>query len=67
MSRVIYSIYINIPKEKLDLLGLKEEYIETNIKSITLIYRFYIYLYIIIGFPFYVYGLLNNYIPYRGI
>ena len=52
-------------KEKLDLLGLKEEYIETNIKSITLIDRFYIYLYIVIGFPFYVYGLLNNYIPYK--
>ena len=52
-------------KEKLDLLGLKEEYIETNIKSITLIDRVYIYLYIIIGFPFYVYGLLNNYIPYK--
>ena len=52
-------------KEKLDLLGLKEEYIETNIKSITLIDRIYIYLYMIIGFPFYVYGLLNNYIPYK--
>lgn len=52
-------------KEKLDLLGLKEEYIESNIKSITLIDRFYIYLYIVIGFPFYVYGLLNNYIPYK--
>ena len=60
-----FKIMFKSYKEKLDLLGLKEEYIETNIKSITLIDRFYIYLYIVIGFPFYVYGLLNNYIPYK--
>ena len=52
-------------KDKLDLLGLKDEYIQPNIKSITLIDRVYIYLYIIIGFPFYMYGLINNYIPYK--
>ena len=60
-----FKIMFKSYKEKLDLLGLKEEYIESNIKSITLIDRFYIYLYIVIGFPFYVYGLLNNYIPYK--
>ncbi len=52
-------------KDKLDLLGIKDEYIHPNIKSITLLDRFYIYLYMIIGFPFYIYGLLNNYIPYK--
>ena len=52
-------------KNKLDLLGLKDEYINSNIKSITLLDRVYIYLYMLIGFPFYIYGLLNNYIPYK--
>ena len=52
-------------KNKLDLLGLRDEYIQTNIKSITLFDRIYIYLYMTIGFPFYVYGLINNYIPYK--
>ena len=60
-----FKLMFNSYKEKLDLLGLKEEYIETNIKSITLIDKIYIYVYMIIGFPFYVYGLLNNYIPYK--
>ena len=59
--KLMFKSYI----EKLDLLGLKDEYIQPNIKSITLADKLYIYIYIIIGFPFYIYGLLNNYIPYK--
>ena len=52
-------------QEKLDLLKLKDEFLNPTTKSITLIDRFIMLLYIILGFPLFIYGLINNFIPYK--
>ena len=51
-------------QKKLDLLKLKDEFLNPNTKSITLFDRFKMLIFMILGFPIYIYGLINNYIPY---
>ena len=53
-------------QQKLDLLQIKDEFLNPNIKSITLIDRILMYLYMIIGLPIYLYGILTNFIPYKA-
>ena len=50
----------------LDLLQIKDEFLNPNTKSITLTDRIYMYLYMIIGFPIYVFGIVTNFIPYKA-
>ena len=52
-------------QEKLNLLKLKDEFLNPTTKSITLIDRIIMLLYIGLGFPLFIYGLINNYIPYK--
>lgn len=49
----------------LDLLKLKDEFLDPASDSATLMQRIKILFYIILGFPFYLYGLINNIIPYK--
>ena len=51
-------------QKKLDLLKLKDEFLNPNTKSITLFDRFKMLIFMVLGFPLYIYGLINNYIPY---
>ena len=53
-------------QEKLDLLQIKDEFLNPNTKSITLTDRILMYLYIIIGLPIYLYGIATNFIPYKA-
>ena len=53
-------------QQKLNLLQIKDEFLNPNIKSITLIDRILMYLYMIIGLPIYLYGILTNFIPYKA-
>jgi len=47
-------------------LQIKDEFLNPNTKSITLTDRLYMYLYMIIGFPIYVFGIVTNFIPYKA-
>jgi 1-acyl-sn-glycerol-3-phosphate acyltransferase len=49
----------------LSLLSLKDEFLNPSNKSITIIQRIQILSYIILGFPIYLYGIINNIIPYK--
>jgi len=53
-------------QENLDLLQIKDEFLNPNTKGITLINRLYMYLYMIIGFPIYLFGVVTNFIPYKA-
>ena len=50
----------------LDLLQIKDEFLNPDTKSITFTDRLYMYLYMIIGFPIYVFGIVTNFIPYKA-
>ena len=49
----------------LSLLKLKDEFLDPSNKSITFFERIQIVTYIILGFPIYLYGIINNIIPYK--
>ena len=49
----------------LSLLKLKDEFLDPNNKSITLFERIQIITYLTLGFPIYLYGVINNIIPYK--
>ena len=49
----------------LSLLKLKDEFLDPSNKSITFFERIQIVIYIILGFPIYLYGIINNIIPYK--
>lgn len=53
-------------QRNLDLLQIKDEFLNPNTKSITLTDRLYMYLYMIIGFPIYIFGIVTNFIPYKA-
>ena len=52
-------------QDNLDLLELKDEFLNPSTKSLGIIQRAKIITYIILGFPIYLYGLINNIIPYK--
>ena len=47
----------------LSLIKLKDEFLDPSNKSITFFQRIQIVTYIILGFPIYLYGIINNLIP----
>jgi glycerol-3-phosphate O-acyltransferase/dihydroxyacetone phosphate acyltransferase len=49
----------------LSLLELKDEFLDPSNKSVTFFERIQIVTYIILGFPIYLYGIINNIIPYK--
>ena len=49
----------------LSLLELKDEFLDPSNKSVTFFERIQILTYIILGFPIYLYGIINNIIPYK--
>ena len=49
----------------LSLLKLKDEFLDPTNKSITLFERIQIIAYLTLGFPIYLYGVINNIIPYK--
>jgi len=49
----------------LSLLKLKDEFLDPTNKSITLFKRIQIIAYLTLGFPIYLYGVINNIIPYK--
>ena len=49
----------------LSLLKLKDEFLDPTNKSITLFERIQIITYLTLGFPIYLYGVINNIIPYK--
>ena len=49
----------------LKLLKLKDEFLDPTNKSITFFERIQIVTYLILGFPIYLYGIINNIIPYK--
>jgi len=52
-------------QNRLDLLKLKDEFLDPASGSTTMAQRIRVISYIILGFPVYVYGLINNAIPYK--
>ena len=52
-------------QDNLNLLKLKDEFLNPSTKSVSLIQRVKIITYILLGFPIYLYGLINNIIPYN--
>ncbi len=56
---------LNRYQNHLDLLKLKDEFLDPASDSTTLMKRIKIIAYIIFGFPIYLYGLVNNVIPYK--
>ena len=52
-------------KNHLSLLKLKDEFLDPTNKSITLFERIQIITYLTLGFPIYLYGVINNIIPYK--
>jgi hypothetical protein len=52
-------------QNRLDLLKLKDEFLDPASGSITMAERIKVISYIILGFPVYLYGLINNVIPYK--
>ncbi len=57
----LMSRYLN----NLDHLDLKDEFLSPVRKSVNLWRRIWAFSYLILGFPFYIYGLINNYLPYQ--
>ena len=53
-------------QEKLGLLQIKDEFLNPNTKCITLTDKILMYLYMIIGLPIYLYGIVTNFIPYKA-
>ena len=49
----------------LKLLKLKDEFLDPTNKSITFFERIQIVTYLILGFPIYLYGIINNIVPYK--
>ena len=52
-------------QDNLNLLKLKDEFLNPSTKSVSIIQRAKIITYILLGFPIYLYGLINNIIPYK--
>ncbi len=57
----LLSRYLN----NLEHLNLRDEFLSPTRRSVTLWRRIQAFLYLVLGFPFYIYGLINNYFPYQ--
>ena len=57
----LLSRYLN----NLEDLNLRDEFLSPTRRSVTLGRRIQAFLYLVLGFPFYIYGLINNYFPYQ--
>ncbi len=49
----------------LDRLNLKDEFLSPARRQVKLGRRIYAFMFLILGFPFYLLGLINNYLPYQ--
>ena len=51
--------------DQLESLNIQESYLGPSIKELTLYNRFKAIGFMLFGFPFYIFGLINNYLPYN--